>query len=182
MIYKEKAITLKNGSKAVFRSPTSDDAESFIEFQQKTSAETHFMARYPEEVSNNIELQKEKLANILKSETRVEITAFINGEIAGSCGFDCVKNHIKLRHRAVFGISVKEKFWNVGLGSVLINEAKTYAKNHSYEQLELGVFSDNSRARHVYEKLGFSEWGKVKNAYKLKDGTYRDEITMGCFL
>ena len=48
-----------------------------------------------------------------------------------------------------------------------------------YEQLELGVFDDNKRAQALYKKHGFEVWGCSKNAYKLKDGTYRDEIIMG---
>ena len=48
-----------------------------------------------------------------------------------------------------------------------------------YEQIELGVYSDNVKAQSLYKKHGFEVWGSVKNAYKLKDGTYRDEIMMG---
>ena len=48
-----------------------------------------------------------------------------------------------------------------------------------YEQIELGVFSDNEKAKALYKKYGFEVWGNTKNAFKLKDGTYRDEIMMG---
>ena len=47
-----------------------------------------------------------------------------------------------------------------------------------FEQLELGVFSDNARAIHLYESCGFHAWGTQPRAFKLKDGTYRDEIMM----
>ena len=50
------------------------------------------------------------------------------------------------------------------------------------EQVELGVFEDNPRARHLYEKLGFQEQGRTLRAFRLKDGTYRDEIQMVKFL
>ena len=46
------------------------------------------------------------------------------------------------------------------------------------EQVELGVYSDNDRARHMYRKMGFREYGMNPRAFKLKDGTYRDEIIM----
>ena len=46
------------------------------------------------------------------------------------------------------------------------------------EQAELGVYSDNDRARHMYKKMGFKEYGMNPRAFKLKDGTYRDEIIM----
>ena len=52
------------------------------------------------------------------------------------------------------------------------------ARANGFEQLELGVYSDNSRAIHLYEKFGFERYGIQPRAFKLKDGTYRDEIIM----
>ena len=49
---------------------------------------------------------------------------------------------------------------------------------NGFEQLELGVYSDNSRAIHLYEKFGFERYGIQPRAFKLKDGTFRDEIIM----
>lgn len=52
------------------------------------------------------------------------------------------------------------------------------AKANGFEQLELGVFEDNTEAIHIYEKFGFQKYGVQPRAFKLKDGTYRDEIIM----
>ena len=43
---------------------------------------------------------------------------------------------------------------------------------HGFEQVELGVYSDNDRARHMYKEMGFKEYGMNPRAFKLKDGTY----------
>ena len=56
------------------------------------------------------------------------------------------------------------------------------AKENGFEQVELGVFEDNPRAQHLYEKHGFQEQGRMLRAFRLKDGTYRDEIQMVKFL
>lgn len=56
------------------------------------------------------------------------------------------------------------------------------ARKMGYEQIELGVFSDNEKAKRLYEKNGFQVWGKNRNAFKLKDGRYFDEIIMGIIL
>lgn len=48
--------------------------------------------------------------------------------------------------------------------------------------MKLGVFDDNVAAIRLYEKLGFREWGREPHAFKLKDGSYRDEIQMVLFL
>ena len=37
---------------------------------------------------------------------------------------------------------------------------------------------DSERAQGLYRKYGFKEYGRTPRAFKLKDGTYRDEIIM----
>ena len=91
--------------------------------------------------------------------------------------------HIKFKcmtsgHRAYVGISIEQKYWGCGLGSYLMQLAIDQTRANGFEQLELGVYSDNSRAIHLYEKFGFKRYGIQPRAFKLKDGTYRDEIIM----
>ena len=47
-----------------------------------------------------------------------------------------------------------------------------------YEQMELEVVDGNDRAKALYEKSGFVETGRNKDAMKYDDGTYRDDIIM----
>ena len=46
------------------------------------------------------------------------------------------------------------------------------------KEQKLGVYSDYDKAGHMYKKMGFKEYGMNPRAFKLKDGTYRDEIIM----
>ena len=182
MRYKENYIVLKDGTKCLLRSPDKQDAAVMLQYMEITSGETHYMARYPEEIQMTEAREAELLEDCLESEQDIMIAAFVDGDVAGNAGLNCVKNSIKRRHRAVFGISIKEKYWNIGIGSNLIQEVIKMAGIMGYEQIELGVFDDNIRARKLYSKFGFNEWGRVKNAYKLKDGTYCDEIIMGIII
>lgn len=179
MEFRQKEIKLKDGTTCILRSPNEHDAEKMIEYLKMTSEETHFMVRYSEEINITIDREIEILKDNLNSSQNMMIGAFVNNELAGNAGISCVRNHIKLKHRAVFGISIKEKYWNNGIGNALIKEIIEQAKQIGYEQIELGVFSDNEKAVALYKKYGFEVWGNTKNAFKLKDGTYRDEITMG---
>jgi ribosomal protein S18 acetylase RimI-like enzyme len=43
--------------------------------------------------------------------------------------------------------------------------------------LTLCAYATNERAKHVYQKLGFVETGRIPNKY-FKEGKYADEITM----
>lgn len=179
MKFAEKQITLKDGTTCTLRSPDEHDAEKMIEYLKMTSEETYFMTRYPEEINLTTDKEIELLKDNLSSNTDMMIAAFVNNELAGNVGINCVRNHIKLKHRAVFGISIKKNYWNNGIGNALLREVIIQAMTMGYEQIELGVFSDNEKAKKLYKNHGFQVWGNMKNAYKLKDGTYRDEIIMG---
>lgn len=178
----EKNITLKDGTSCVLRSPGPEDAKAMLDLLKDASLETYFLLRYPEEWTMTEEQERKWLQDTLDSKNEVMINAVIDGELAGNAGISCIGDLTKMRHRASFAVAVREKFWHRGLGSVLTEEVLRAAKDLGYEQVELGVFEDNLRAEALYKKFGFEEWGRMKNAFKLKDGTYRDEIQMGKLL
>ena len=107
-----------------------------------------------------------------------EVGAFAGETLVGEIGVGQVRPHIKYRHRAGMGISIVRSHWGCGLGRFLMQLAVEQARALGFEQLELGVYSDNPRAIHLYEKGGFERYGVLPHAFKLKDGTYRDEILM----
>jgi RimJ/RimL family protein N-acetyltransferase len=47
-----------------------------------------------------------------------------------------------------------------------------------FEQIDLEVVADNTRAQALYRKCGFAESGRRIRALKFDDGTYHDEILM----
>lgn len=173
-----RAFQLPNGEMLTVRSLCADDAEALNAFRLATYRETHFMARYPEECGQNLEAMQKGLAGSEASALNVEVGAFAGEKLVGEFGVAQVRPHIKYRHRAVMGISVLKEAWGCGLGSFLMQLAVDQAKANGFEQLELGVYSDNARAIHLYEKFGFERCGATPHAFKLKDGTYRDEIMM----
>ncbi|MBQ1274092.1 MAG: GNAT family N-acetyltransferase [Cellulosilyticum sp.] len=178
MIIGKKEILLKNGQKAILQSPLIKDAKALIQHIYKTAEETYYMARYPEEIVITEEEQKERLKSINAATCECMLVAYIEGELVGHAGIQRIKNHIKYLHRGYLGISIQKKACNLGLGTLMIEELLSYAKQMGFEQIELGVFADNERARHLYEKMGFKQVGVQPRAFKLKDGTYRDEVQM----
>lgn len=179
MYFKEKEIILKNNIHCLLRSPNRNDACSMLEFLKITSQETDFMLRYPEEIDLTPKQQEIYLSNINHSSTNMMIAAFISNQLVGNASIVLIGTQLKVKHRAEFGISIKKEFWNLGIGQHLIEEILIQAKQIGYRQVELSVFADNSRAIHLYQKCGFEKWGVIKDAYKLKGGSYHDEILMG---
>jgi ribosomal protein S18 acetylase RimI-like enzyme len=101
----------------------------------------------------------------------------VEGRIAGSCEVRFFGG-IKTAHRAMLGISVLREFWNLGIGTALLNELIAASRAHGTEILELDFIEGNTRARGLYEKMGFETVGFKRNAFKLKDGTYLGEFSM----
>lgn len=178
MIIDEKEVILKNGQRILIKSSTEENVEAICNHRYITSSESYFMARYPEEISLDIELMKKNLSSIEKSPKDFTVTAFIDGKVIGDAGITTIRNHMKYCHRAYFGISILKEYCNQGLGKYMLEIALEQAKKNGFEQVELGVFEDNIRAIKLYEKCGFEKVGIQPRAYKLKDGTYRNEIHM----
>ncbi|NYB75363.1 GNAT family N-acetyltransferase [Sedimentibacter hydroxybenzoicus DSM 7310] len=178
MIFEKKEVVLKNGASCILRSPLIEDAESMIDYLKTTSAETEFMVRYSEEVTMTIEEEGSILKRMIDSENSIMIAAFVENELAGNASISCVGERIKLSHRATFGIAVKQKFWGMGIGDILLSEIIGKAKEIGFEQVELTVVENNNKAINLYEKFGFVKCGVIHKAFKLKDGRYYGEIIM----
>lgn len=48
-------------------------------------------------------------------------------------------------------------------------------KTHGYGVLQFNaVVACNTHARHLYERLGFTQLGTIPGGFRMKDGTYED--------
>lgn len=182
MIIDSREYTLKNGQKINLRSPLPEDTKELVQHRIATSLETYFMSRYPEEFQDFEESQRRTIMQICELDDDFELIALIGGKVVGHAGIRRIENHLKTRHRGMFGISIQQEFAGLGLGSLMLGEALEIAKDTAFEQIELGVFADNVKAIHLYEKFGFEQVGIMPRAFKLKDGTYRDEVQMVRFI
>lgn len=178
MKYERKTVLLKNGKPCTIMSPSSDEAEVLLHHLRLTSAETRNMLRYADEVKLTIDDEKKYLKNVIDDPAECLICAYIDGEHAGSASIAPFMRFDKCRHRAEFGMSIKEKFWHLGVGAALVTACIEAARQTGYEQIELEVVSDNARAIALYERLGFVTYGKCRNGFKFRDGSYIDELLM----
>lgn len=160
------------------KSPKLEDVEQLIEYLKISACETDFLLKYPEEVNISEEQEKGILQWFIDSERDAMILAEVDGRLVGNCSFSPVGKKIRVRHRCSIGIALCEKVWGLGIGTYLLQELITKAKECGYEQMELNVISRNERAIKLYEKMGFVKYGSMPNAMKHKDGTYDDEFMM----
>lgn len=176
------SFIMKDGTQAILRSPESNDADKMLDFLRRTSVESDFLIRYPEEITMTEENERVFLSNMAESENEFMLNAVLGDKVIGNVSISRIATMQKIRHRASLGIAVRKTFWNQGIGKELLQRAITQAAANGFLQVELGVYENNQPARSLYRKAGFQEVGRMPRAFLMKDGTFIDEIQMVKFL
>lgn len=81
---------------------------------------------------------------------------------------------------ASFGIMIGEKScWDKGYGTEATRLMLDYGfRTLNLHRVTLWVYATNTRAIHVYEKVGFREEGRKRES-EYRDGAYQDDVLMG---
>lgn len=178
MKFEERKIKMKDGRTCVLRPAVPDDAAAMIKYMEVTAAETDFLLRYPDEISYTVESEGEFLRRNLDDEMSVMMAAVVDGEIAGNSSISMVSPKRKARHRCSLAIALYKKYWGLGIGKAMLDYQTEIAEKLRFEQMDLEVVAENTRAQELYKKCGFVESGRRHNALKFADGSYHDEVLM----
>ena len=179
MLIEEVEFTLKDGRTALIRNPREEDIPGVLELLRKTAEETNFLTRYPEECESFTEEgEKALFARMNSADNETMLVCLVEGKVAGNCQI-LWSTGMKTRHRAHVAIALLKAYWNQGIGTRLFEEMIRIAEENEYIlQMELDFVEGNTRARALYEKMGFRITGMHPNATRLKDGTLLNEYTM----
>ena len=179
MIIKDTEFVLKDGRKALLRSPKDEDIRGVLDYLYVSAGETEFILRYPEECGKyTYEGEKALFDRINASDNEAMLVCIVDGKVAGNCQITW-KTGIKTRHRASVAIALLKEFWNLGIGTRMFEEMIRIAEaNENLIQMELEFVEGNTRARALYEKMGFRITGINPNAIRLRDGTLLNEYCM----
>lgn len=170
---------LKDGRQAVIRNPREEDISGMLDYLYASAGETEFILRYPEECGRyTAEGEKVLFDRVNQADNEVMLICLVEGKVAGNCAIQWSKN-IKTKHRASVAIALLREFWGQGIGTRLFEELIRIAEENSdILQMELDFVEGNSRARALYEKMGFRVTGVRPNAIRLKNGTFLNEYSM----
>ena len=179
MIINEIEYTMKDGRKALIRSPRDEDIQGMLDYLVQSAGETEFILRYPEECGKyTAEGEKALFDRLNASDSDAMLVCLVDGKVAGNCHVTWSKG-IKTGHRAAVAIALLKEYWNQGIGTRLFQEMIRIAEeNENILQMELEFVEGNTRARALYEKMGFRITGVRPNAIRLKDGTLLNEYCM----
>ena len=122
MQIKDICFELKDGRKALLRSPKEEDVTDMLEYLFASAGETEFVLRYPEECSKyTLEGEKELFIKINSSENEAMLICLVDGKVAGNCMIS-FETKIKTKHRASVAIALLSEYWNQGIGTRMFQE------------------------------------------------------------
>lgn len=118
----------------------------------------------------NMDSNNHQLVAVAKTQSGEDI-------IIGTVGL-IVNANPRTRHSGSIGIMIHKDYQNMGVGTALIQAIIDIADNWlMLIRVELGVFEDNERAIHLYEKFGFEKEG-LKRLAAVRNGKYENEYIM----
>jgi len=101
---------------------------------------------------------------------------YVDGELCGSAGFS-QEQDLKLRHKGVmWSVYLRPHLRGSGVAEALVRRVIEHARRY-VAQLLCAVSADNPRARRLYERLGFRQYGVEPRALRI-DGEDHDEVLL----
>lgn len=171
-----ETLTLLDGRAVSIRPARAEDAEALVAYVNQVAGESPFLTFGAGEFDMTVERERAFLAS--QGEDMCYLLAVADGAIVGTANVARNSPRPRRRHRATMGVSVSKACWGMGIGRALMQAVIIWCRAMGMEQLELGVFSHNERALHLYEKMGFKATGSIPRAVKYPDGSYADEVMM----
>ena len=87
----------------------------------------------------------------------------------------------RLKHIGHFAITVKKEYWNMGIASMMMEEALEMIKETSLKVLDLEVKEDNLSAINLYKKFNFQEIGRYPQMFNVNQ-KYYDALLMNLYI
>lgn len=155
-----KTVKLKDGRDCCLRNGEESDGAAALAVFNLTHEQTDYLLTYPDENCFSADQESAYLKAKTDSGDALELIAEVDGKVVGTAGFEPVGTKYKVRHRADFGVSIDRDYWGLGIGRALLEACIVCARSAGYAQLELNVVADNKNAVHLYQSLGFTEYGR----------------------
>lgn len=168
----------RGGKKVIIREAVPGDARLLSELRLQIDGETENLDREPGEALMTAADFEQLIRQDAARDRYLFLVAAVDGRLAAFCR--CEGNLLKrLAHQAEFGIGVLQEYWGLGIGSHMLSAAIAWAEACGLRKLTLKVLETNRNAIALYQKLGFTEEGLLRNDKLLSDGKYYNTVAMG---
>ncbi len=117
-------------------------------------------------------LTKEEGASFFAAQTHTGVAVDEKGEVLGL--YILHPNNVgRCGHISNASYAVRSDCRGRHIGEKLVLDCLAQAKVHGFRVLQFNaVVEGNVHARHLYERLGFTQLGTIKNGFRMKDGSY----------
>lgn len=176
-----KELKLKNGKTAILRSPIKEDAQAMIDYLNIIGGESDFITFGKNEFSMSVEAEQDYIERVNSMNNSKNVLIIIENEIVGIASITSVQKE-RMKHNGTLGISLRKKYWGIGLGSDIMAYLIEWAKSNKItKKINLLVREDNIRGVKLYEKFGFEKEGLLKKDICV-NGIYYNTIAMGLYI
>ena len=166
----------------MIRKVKKEDAYDLWYLTKQTAEESEFLSRVAGEYNGTIEENEVEILYAMQEKNFYMLVDIEEGHVVGALQLHRSSPRKKARHKVELGIKILEKYCNQGIGRKLMEAGIQKAKEEGYEMITLSCMKENTRAIHLYESLGFIQYGELERAYLLLDGRYQSEIYMVKYL
>ncbi|MGE0448478.1 MAG: GNAT family N-acetyltransferase [Dehalococcoidia bacterium] len=169
---------LRDGRTLTVRSVAPDEAPELIAYLNAISTESEFLGFSPGELTMTIEEERQFIERCGASPGAIAMAGFVDDSIVASLTF-LVGFKSRTRHLGELGMSVRQAFWGLGVGTAMAGTFIEWAHQEpSVTKVNLRVRTDNQRALAIYRRYGFSVEGTLRRDICV-DGRYFDHYAMG---
>ena len=174
-------MLLKNGNELLIRKAEKKDAQKILYYLNVVGGESDNLLFGADGFTMSVEQEEQYIEQMNNSQTSTLIIGLIDSKIV-STGSISSPSIERISHQCDIAISVLKEFWDIGIGTCMMNEIINFVKHSKkLEIVHLGVKADNIRAIALYKKMGFQEIGLYPRFFKI-NGKYYDEILMNLYI
>ena len=167
----------EDGREVVLRTPRWDDLDGLLHYFNSLVREDLDVLPEREEMTRAEEADwlGGRLAEMAKDEV-IDVIAEVEGKVVANS--EVIRGKGNWSHVGMLEwISITSGYRNVGIGTEIVRTLIEEAGRAGLKILVLRTFGNNRRAKHVYEKVGFRETGRIPKAF-YRGSQYIDEVIM----
>jgi RimJ/RimL family protein N-acetyltransferase len=170
---------LRDGQVLTIREATVADARAILDYIEEVSGESDFLSFGPGEFALSVAEEEQLLRRHRDADNQLYLVATIGDGLTRALGRAIVSALVftagrrpRVRHSGEFGLSVRRRYWGLGIGSLMLDTLIDWANSTQIiTVINLRVRTDHRRAIRLYERMGFVRQATIPRAILL-DGQY----------
>ena len=122
-----RSITIKDNLELTIREAEPKDAATILHHLNIIAGESDNVTFGPGEFTMTVEEEETHITNVSKSDNNTFILGFIGEELVSIADVDAGKRP-RIQHSGELGISVKKKYWRMGIGRAMMHYLMDWAQ------------------------------------------------------